>query len=148
MTDTAQLTDAVGIQLFATAGNAHFTIVNPERGTRYTFRVRKGEGERAPWFVSVLTGPDNGRSYQYLGHIFWDTPQRFHHGRKSRIGRDAPSARCFAWFWTHLCHHIAAGDSDLDRVEFWHEGRCGRCGRRLTVPESIETGIGPVCAAT
>jgi hypothetical protein len=27
-----------------------------------------------------------------------------------------------------------------------HEGRCGRCGRTLTVPESIESGIGPECA--
>jgi hypothetical protein len=27
-----------------------------------------------------------------------------------------------------------------------HEGRCGKCGRLLTVPESVETGIGPECA--
>lgn len=26
-------------------------------------------------------------------------------------------------------------------------GRCGRCGRRLTDPESIRRGIGPECAA-
>jgi hypothetical protein len=29
----------------------------------------------------------------------------------------------------------------------WHEGRCGRCGRKLTVPESIESGFGPECAS-
>jgi hypothetical protein len=28
-----------------------------------------------------------------------------------------------------------------------HEGRCCRCGRKLTVPESIETGLGPECAS-
>jgi hypothetical protein len=32
-----------------------------------------------------------------------------------------------------------------DGVVIWHEGRCGRCGRRLTVPESIESGYGPEC---
>jgi hypothetical protein len=30
-------------------------------------------------------------------------------------------------------------------LEVWHEGRCGACGRRLTVPESIERGLGPEC---
>lgn len=30
--------------------------------------------------------------------------------------------------------------------EFWHEGCCGRCGRRLTVPASIELGHGHNCA--
>jgi hypothetical protein len=28
----------------------------------------------------------------------------------------------------------------------YHEGRCGACGRRLTTPESISSGLGPVCA--
>ena len=27
-----------------------------------------------------------------------------------------------------------------------HDGRCGRCGRQLTVPSSIDKGIGPECA--
>jgi hypothetical protein len=31
-------------------------------------------------------------------------------------------------------------------VEFWHEGKCCRCGRKLTVPASIASGIGPECA--
>jgi hypothetical protein len=26
-----------------------------------------------------------------------------------------------------------------------HEGKCCRCGRTLTTPESIERGIGPEC---
>lgn len=35
--------------------------------------------------------------------------------------------------------------SSLLCVEIWHEGKCGRCGRQLTVPESIESGFGPEC---
>jgi len=27
----------------------------------------------------------------------------------------------------------------------FHEGACGRCGRTLTVPESIASGFGPEC---
>jgi hypothetical protein len=30
--------------------------------------------------------------------------------------------------------------------EVWHEGKCGKCGRALTVPSSILTGIGPECS--
>jgi hypothetical protein len=35
----------------------------------------------------------------------------------------------------------------LNGCEVYHEGRCGRCNRKLTVPESIETGLGPECAS-
>ena len=33
-------------------------------------------------------------------------------------------------------------------VEVWHEGCCGKCGKRLTVPSSIENGLGPECIKT
>lgn len=39
-----------------------------------------------------------------------------------------------------LAHPEAPG------LQIFHEGRCGRCGRVLTVPESVETGFGPECA--
>ena len=32
-----------------------------------------------------------------------------------------------------------------DFIEIYHDGRCGKCGRQLTVPASIETGFGPEC---
>jgi hypothetical protein len=31
-------------------------------------------------------------------------------------------------------------------VDVLHSGRCGRCGRTLTTPDSIERGLGPECA--
>jgi hypothetical protein len=33
-------------------------------------------------------------------------------------------------------------------IEIWHEGRCGKCGRTLTVPDSIANGLGPECIKT
>ena len=42
----------------------------------------------------------------------------------------------------HLLHHGNLPPA----LEVWHEGRCGRCGRKLTTPQSVETGFGPVCA--
>ena len=40
---------------------------------------------------------------------------------------------------------LAAGSMPAN-VEINHEGRCGRCGRALTVPESVASGIGPESA--
>lgn len=133
-----RIATATAIAAFFFGGNATFTIRNPGTGGRFTFRVRQGKGENAPTFVSVLTGPDNTADFTYLGCIFADG--RFVVTRKSRISPTAPSAKAFAW----LHGRIAAG-RDLGPVEFFHEGRCARCGRALTVPESIESGFGPEC---
>jgi hypothetical protein len=120
---------------FILAGNATFTIVNTATGGRFTFRVRQCEDRPELYFVQVLTGPENTRDYTYLGTI---RDGKYEHGRKSSIGPDAPSARAFNWFWGHL-------NRLPEQVEVWHVGRCGRCGRALTVPESIQLGLGPEC---
>lgn len=49
----------------------------------------------------------------------------------------------FRWLWARL----NTGHDLPDIVEFWTEGRCGKCARRLTVPSSILAGFGPKCAA-
>lgn len=120
---------------FALAGHAIVTLVNTRTGGRFTFKIVKPSDEH-PHFVRVLTGPDNEESYTFLGTIFNGTEYR--HGRRSPIGEDAPSAKAFKWFW-------ANADQLPDFVEVWHEGYCGRCGRLLTVPESVTRGIGPEC---
>ncbi len=126
---------------FMLAGNAHVTFQSRRTETRFTYRVsaadpRPGDKRPPPHFVSVLTGPD---FYEYLGCIF--DRKVYSHGRKSRIALDAPSAVAFAWVWKKL----SGGDMHSE-LAIYHEGRCGRCGRRLTTPESVATGLGPVCA--
>jgi hypothetical protein len=119
---------------FALAGNATFTIESLKTGVRFTYRVRAAED--APiHFVAVLTGPDNTQDYRYLGFIRRGV---YFHGNKSSISRDAPSARAFDWFWRRM----AQGDDISALAEVSHEGRCGRA---LTVPESIRSGYGPEC---
>ena len=103
-------------------------------------------GERATdgtLMVSVLTGPDNNSSYTWLGRVARDV---FWVGRKNpkpgEISKDAPSARGFQYAWQALLRNYIPED-----LEIWHEGRCGRCGLKLTVPESVARGFGPDCAA-
>lgn len=123
------------LEHFALAGNATFTVRNTRTGNRFTYKVRQCADKPELYFVSLLCGADNTGDYQYLGTV---RNGQWAHGRKSRVSLDAMSAQAFAWVWYHrkaLPLH----------VEIWHEGRCGRCGRALTVPESIASGFGPEC---
>jgi hypothetical protein len=123
---------------FALGGNARITAVSKATGARFTFRLRR-PSEDKPTFVQVLTGSDNESSYTFLGTIFADGS--FRYSPKSAIGPDAPSAKAFPWVWNQI-----QTDGDLpETLDLHHEGRCGRCGRALTVPESIESGFGPEC---
>jgi len=60
----------------------------------------------------------------------------------SAVSEDDPKAKGFAWVWKRL----QARHPFPPSVQFWHEGRCGRCGRLLSNPDSIQRGLGPECA--
>lgn len=123
---------------FILAGNSRFTVVSKKTGTRFTYRVRR-PSDNTPWFVQVLTGSNNDSDYTFFGTIFSDA--RFSHSKKSVITTEAPSAKAFAWLWSQL-----SVDGEIPaHAEVYHEGRCGRCARALTDPESIESGYGPEC---
>lgn len=130
---------------YVTAGYATITIRSRKTKDRYTYRIKQAESKRpnAPilWFVELMTGPDNEKSYEYIGQIRDDLS--YDHGRKSTISKEDRRAHAFAWFWWWVRQEKA---QPLEQVEVWHEGHCGKCGRKLTVPESVASGIGPECA--
>lgn len=152
---------------FMLGGNAVFTVLNTETGGRFTFKLRRAQPkpgaptDNLPIFVKVLTGPDNGDqgSWTYIGAIFGAAPLRHASGAVRMDGKyvrtksvkmrdDAPSMRAWKWLWSRVTGTGADGEpiGFPSKVELWHEGRCARCGRSLTVPESIKSGFGPVCA--
>ncbi len=124
---------------FLLAGRARFTLVSKATGTRFTYQVRRKAGADV-FFVSVLTGGDNENDYTYLGFIKAERPSEFVLGRARLHTGSAPSVKAFAWAWPRI-----AFGSLPTTCEVHHEGRCGRCGRALTVPESIASGLGPEC---
>ena len=125
---------------FILAGNATFTVESKITGKRFTYKVNKLDDlEKDLWFVGVLTGPDNNADYTYLGII--QNNRIFKRTAKSPISPDADSHKAFAWVWGK----ILAGANIEKQASIYHEGRCGRCGRKLTVPESIKSGFGPEC---
>ena len=133
--------DPDAIARFVRGGNAHFTIRSKRTGTRFTYRARATDRGDA-YFVSVLTGSDNTSHYTYMGLLICnpDTPPVFTRTRASKVEEDAPCYKAFVWFYRNI-----AAQQSMQELEFWHEGRCGRCARKLTVPESIASGFGPEC---
>jgi hypothetical protein len=117
---------------FVTGGNATFTLQGKQ--SRYTYKVRKSEGEKPLLFVSLLTAPDE---YTYLG-ILGEASLRM--TKASKLNETSAPVKAFNWFWNR-----ETMSAPLPGLEFFHAGKCCRCGRELTVPESIERGIGPEC---
>lgn len=126
-----------GVREFMLAGKAIFTLVSTKTGARYTYRVRKAQ-DKDIWFVSFLRGADNTSDYSYLGII---RDQKFHLTAKSKLPADSTPVVAIQWFVDRLLT-----GQPTEGVEFWHAGRCARCGRLLTVPDSIASGYGPECA--
>lgn len=118
---------------FILGGKAIFTTLNTQTGNRFTFKVNKGKKDI--YFVSVLTGPS---IYEYIGTFTSSTS--FKIGQKSRITEQSTSYKVFYY----ILNHLRKGDL-LPQIEIWHEGKCAKCGKSLTDPDSIKTGWGPYC---
>lgn len=128
---------------FVTAGDAFFTFKSAT-GEHFTFHVERPEKFRGEYFGQVFKGTDNAdrRSYKYVGMVNDSTlTLRATNGSK-QYGPDSKEFKVLAW-----ALDIVAGRKPLrDGYELRHAEKCGRCGRKLTNPESIRTGIGPECA--
>jgi hypothetical protein len=129
------------------------------------------------FFVSVLSGPENTADYAYIGLWKPEERRFFRTAKSRVKSDDAPSFAAFAWMLRALfgmCQALRQGSPGVlvaclahvnadgtcpmvhahvtdgpmpAELEVWHQGSCGKCGRPLTVPESIASGIGPVCAS-
>jgi len=140
MSSSAPIKDPAQALRFLLAGKAHVTFRSHKTDAHFTYYVQArkvgGSGQPTLHFVRVLTRPDY---YEYLGVIRGGV--FYTHGRASKISPVAPSAKAFPWVWQRLTAGRVPETCDV-----YHEGKCGRCGRRLTVPESITSGLGPECA--
>lgn len=134
-----QLLTPHAVRQFALAGNATFTLRSERSGQRFTYRVRK-DANAPVWYVAWLRGVDNEADYSYFGFLRGSPMPMFYHG-KAKASQDAPCVQAFQWLWERLWQGVLHPQTSI-----WHQGKCGACGRALTVPESIASGLGPECA--
>lgn len=146
-----------------TVHNGTYTVNSP-RGhfTLKLFTVQDGNlaGRRV---ISLLTGPNNEKDFTAVA--FWNDAehtatvwQRFRGPTSTLlldgfhwqlVGASAYEQKIAIW-----CDLVVRGATP-ERHGYWFgegytlllEGRCVVCNRKLTHPESIQSGIGPDCAA-
>lgn len=128
---------------FITAGQAIFTLQGIR--DRYTYRVSKKEPEpgsrftEPAYFIGLLTGADNTSDYTYIGML--DVRQgQIRLTKASRYTADSSPVKAFNWAIGRIWRGVG-----IEPARLYHMGKCGRCGRALTVPSSIESGFGPEC---
>ena len=127
---------------FILAGKATLTVINPDDDYQ-TYRINSKKTAHGPiYFVSVLTGPDNSNDFSYIGMLNPDNGS-IRLTAKSKIKAGDNRIKIIQWAMAVVW---GSGKFPLGyRLE--HAGRCGRCSRKLTTPESLRLGIGPFCAA-
>lgn len=131
---------------FILAGRAVFTIEPPADYCKQykipghlTYRVSRAKDSETVYFVAIKSD----RSFQYIGLL--QPSGVIKETRKSLLAESDLLFRIAS----RTLRRIFAGEGEqIEAAGFkvHHEGKCGRCGRELTVPESIESGIGPECA--
>ena len=128
--------------------NGTYTIENTESGEHRTFRVRtqKDDARFAPGrrIIGLLTGPDNNHSYTNFGFVNDDGIVVW----MKKRGTDSWSA--YQWYAFMLWDLAVNNGTELRKrgkaYTLLIEKHCRICNRKLTTPESIRSGIGPVCA--
>lgn len=132
--------NAAAAGMYVTAGNAHFTLKSLKTGNHYSYEVASSDVLNR-WFIKVLT---DGNAYTYLGVLeFINEAFQVRLTRASKFAEKSDCVAAIRWF----AHQLLNKGMLPDAVEMWHEGTCGRCNRPLTRPDSIELGLGPICAS-
>lgn len=120
---------------FVLAGRAVFTVDNG-KGEHFTYKITKHKTVDM-FFANVLSGGDG--VYTYMG-IFDRSRGVVVQGKKG-ISPTCKSVKVLEW-----AVKVVNGKTTLPNgYSIQHSGVCGRCGRELTDPESIRTGLGSTC---
>ena len=121
------------------AGKCTFTIESIKTLTHFTYKVIECKDNSELFFIYVLCGPNNTSDFKYIGT--YTVAGGFKYGRKSKIAQTSLSIVSLQWVFANLM------TQRLEQVNFYHEGTCCKCGKKLTTPDSVLSGIGPVCQA-
>jgi len=128
---------------FLTAGNATFTIESEKTQKYYTYKITRKESNEYNkpgefiYFCSVMSG--GADQYSYMA-VFDPETFGLRFTAKSKFNMESPAVKAILYFFNGLRE-----GKIQEHLKVYHAGRCGKCGRELTDPESIELGLGPIC---
>lgn len=124
--------------------NGTHTIESTRTGDHRTVRVsrQKADAKFAPGqrIAELLVGPDNENDFQGFAFVTDEGELRVWKKKAGKI------TTAIAAILADLTSSEPESTEWFRRGYWLHtSGMCFRCNRKLTTPESIETGIGPVC---
>jgi len=112
---------------FILAGSSQFVLENDKTGNHFSYLVKKQK--TGVWYIYSST--------DYLGALRANMTAKIEVSMRTSL----KSVAIF-WYLKQLIDKIPIPP----QVHLYHLGRCGKCGRPLTDPASMERGIGPYCA--
>lgn len=131
---------------FILAGRSEFTLLSDKTRVKFAYRLKKRKVNKEKekenkylYYVTVLKGGER----IYAGVLYYSDLKKmymFSTGKKGKMTGDNIEIKSLMYVINKLNERNYGM-----RLTIYHVGRCGRCGRVLTVPESIMSGLGPEC---
>ena len=129
--------------------NGTYTLVSEKSGEHRTLRIatvqNKQSGLRGRRIISMLVGPNNEADYIGFAFAEDDNTLRVWGAFRGTLTADIGNA-----LMAVLTRGRVQADGSVRaeglRAHVLFKSACRVCNRPLTCPESIRTGIGPVCA--
>ena len=130
------------------AGKSEFTFLSLKTDVRIRYKLqrkvaeqrgKKGQDEYI-YFLNTFTDGE----YKYAGVLFYDDVMRqfkFGRGQRGLLNYSHINIKSLLF----VLNQLNIENYNLS-LKVYHVGKCGRCGRKLTTPESILTGLGPECS--
>ena len=134
---THELIDQEAIFDYIHGGNAIVTLES-DTGVHRTYRFFKGFNSKFDKALFVKVMAENG-VFEYVGMI---KNNHFRLTQKSAFPFDSPEVRGVYYILKLM---LQPGGYHDDRMRLYHSGVCSVCGRKLTSPKSIITGMGKEC---
>lgn len=126
---------------FLTAGKARFLVSNAA-GVQYTFRIKRWDSKKTGKTFYFVDAQERSQWMEFvkMGTMTEDG-QFIHGGDRAEVPVDHIANAVFQWAVTQIIEQ-----NDLpEGYSMKHCGACARCGRPLSVEESVVRGIGPDC---
>jgi len=112
---------------------AVFTVRSTATGKDFSYRLKRAQMKDGQWYTFVYV------EMQYMEFHYVGFYKQGFIIRKGLVV-DTPASKAISW-----CLNRVEVGKDLSMVQFFHIGKCLKCGRTLTDSISIEAGLGPIC---
>ncbi len=134
------------LRTFIYSGKADFSVINEISGEILTFKATPTSQEKISFNIEVkkqdldtifnIFKSNTSYPWTYLGIM-----KKLRLCKQYRNPQIQTETKLFIWLLAHLHTNMPITSC----IKLVHNGKCGRCGRRLTDDKSLKQGFGPHC---